>query len=264
MTTKLKDKIVFITGASAGIGEACAKNFAAKGANVILTARRFDRIIKLAEELEQQYGIKILALQLDITNKEQVKSIIQGLNSKWREIDILINNAGVGVTTELMQNANPDDWDIIIDTNIKGFLYVTRSILPIMVKRNVGHIINIGSVAGHDYYMGGNVYSASKHAVKALTKSLRIDLKGHKLKVSEIDPGMVRTEFSEVRWDKKKAKQFYSGMQPLVADDIADAIIYCVTRPQHVNVAEIQIYPMAQVAPSIVYREGDKVAGLFD
>jgi len=153
----------------------------------------------------------------------------------------LVNNAGVGVTSELIQNANPDDWDIIIDTNIKGLLYVTRTVLPILIKRNNGHIVNIGSTAGHDYYMGGNVYSASKHAVKARTRSMRIDLKGYQIRVSEIDPGMIKTEFSEVRWDKERADKFYSGFQPLIGADVADTVIYCVTRPPHVNISEIMV-----------------------
>ncbi|MEM9243714.1 MAG: SDR family NAD(P)-dependent oxidoreductase [Pseudomonadota bacterium] len=264
MTTSLKNKTVFITGTSAGVGKACAEQFAANGANVILVARRFDRISKLAEQLMQQYDINALPLELDISNKQKVKAAIANLAQQWRQIDILVNNAGVGVTTELMQNANTDDWDTIIDINVKGLLYVTRAILPMMLKQNSGHIVNIGSTAAHAYYMGGNVYSASKHAVKAITRSLRIDLKGSKLRVSEIDPGMIKTEFSEVRWDKERAEKFYAGMVPLVASDVADTVIYCVTRPQHVNISEIMIYPNDQVAPTIVHREGDKVGGIFD
>lgn len=264
MAISLKDKIVFITGASSGVGEACAEQFANQGANLILIARRFDRVSALAKKLKQQYGIKALPLKLDISNKKEVQGTIENLDEEWKSIDILVNSAGVGVTSELMQNAKPDDWDIIIDINIKGLLYVTRAILPTMIKRNTGHIINIGSTAGHAHYMGGNVYSASKHAVKALTQSLRIDLKGYQLRVSEIDPGMIKTEFSEVRWGKEKAEKFYSGFQPLVAADIADSVIYCVTRPLHVNVAEMIVYPTAQAAPAIVHREGDKISGLFD
>jgi len=262
----LKNKLVFITGASAGIGRSCAEQFAAHGANLVLTARRIDRISELAVDLKQKYNIKALPLRLDVSNKKQVQDTIANLDAEWKNIDILINNAGVGVTTELMQNANPDDWDLIIDTNVKGLLYVTRAILPVMVKRNSGHIVNIGSVAGHNYYMGGNVYSASKHAVKAISKSLRIDLKGYKIRVLEIDPGMVKTEFSEVRWNKEKAEKFYSGMQPLVGDDIADAVIYCTTRPPHVNISELMIYPVAQVSATIVHREGDadSGSGFFD
>lgn len=251
----LKNKIVFITGASSGVGKACAKHFAALGANIIITARRFQRIQELALLLEKEYGIEALPLKMDISNKEQVQQTIASLNDGWDQIDILLNNAGVGVTSELMQNANVDDWDIIIDTNIKGMLYVTHSILPSMIKRNAGHIINIGSTAGHDHYKGGNVYSASKHAVKALTRSLRIDLSGYRIRVSEIDPGMIKTEFSEVRWNKEKAEKFYAGFHPLTADDIADSVIYCTTRPLHVDIAEIVIYPTAQAAPTIIHRD---------
>lgn len=260
----LKNKIVFITGASAGVGKACAEQFAASGANIIITARRFDRIKELAETLEKIHGVQVLPLQLDISNKQQVQKIITTLSAEWNQIDILVNNAGVGVTSKLMQDASVDDWDTIINTNIKGLLYVTRSILPNMIKRNAGHIINIGSTAGHDYYMGGNVYSASKHAVKALTRSLRIDLKGYRIRVSEIDPGMIKTEFSEVRWNKEKAEKFYAGFQPLAANDVADTVIYCTTRPLHVNISEIMVYPTAQVAPTIVHREGDPIATIFD
>ncbi len=260
----LKNKIVFITGASAGVGKACAEQFAELGANVIITARRFDRIHELASTLEKTYDVKALPLQLDISNKQHVQKTIATLNKEWNQIDILVNNAGVGVTTELMQNANIDDWDVIIDTNIKGLLYVTRAVLPTMIQRNSGHIVNIDSTAGHDYYMGGNVYSASKHAVKALTRSLRIDLKGYHIRVSEIDPGIIKTEFSEVRWNKEKAEKFYAGVQPLVANDVADAVIYCTTRPLRVNISEIMVYPTAQVAPTIIHREGDPVATVFD
>ncbi len=260
----LKNKRVLITGASAGLGKACAEQFAAQGAHVILTARRLERIEALAKQLTEQYGVEALALAMDVSNRSQVESVLGNLDEQWRAIDILVNNAGVGVTTELMQNANPADWDVIIDTNVKGVLSVTRALLPGMVKRNSGHIINIGSVAGHDYYMGGSVYSASKHAVKAITRSLRIDLKGHKIRVSEIDPGMIKTEFSEARWDKERAEQFYKGMEPLVADDVADTVLFCATRPAHVNIAEIMVYPIDQVSTAIVHREGDAVAGLFD
>jgi NADP-dependent 3-hydroxy acid dehydrogenase YdfG len=260
----LKNKIVLITGASAGIGKACAQQFAAQGANVILTARRMDRITALADSLTQEHGVKIFPLCLDVSDKAKVQSTLSSLPGDWKNIDILVNNAGAGVTSELMQNANPDDWDVIIDTNVKGLLYVTRAILPTMIERNCGHIVNIGSTAGHAAFMGGNVYSASKHAVKAITRSLRIDLKGHKIKVSAVDPGMVQTEFSEARWDKERSDAFYKGIEPLVGDDIADAVIYCTTRPAHVSVSEIMVCPQAQAAPTVMHRDGDAVKGLYD
>lgn len=264
MKHSLKNKIIFITGASAGIGKACAEQFACAGANLIISARRIDRIKSLAKSLSEQYGIEVLPLELDVSNRVDVQQAIKNLPEAWKQIHILINNAGVGVTTELMQNAKTDDWDVIIDTNIKGLLYVTHAILPIMTERNSGHIVNIGSTAAHACYMGGNVYSASKHAVRALTQSLRIDLKGYAVRVSEVDPGIVKTEFSEARWDKERSDKFYSGFQPLAADDIADAVIYCVTRPDHVNVSEIIVYPTAHVSPTLVHRDGDEVKGLFD
>ena len=232
---------------------------------MILAARRVERLEALAQALSAEHGVEVLPIKLDVSDKAAVQNTIEQLPEAWQAIDILVNNAGVGVTTELMQNASVDDWDKIIDVNLKGLLYVTRAVIPGMVARNSGHVVNIGSTAGHGYYMGGNVYSASKHAVKAITRSLRIDLKGHKIRVSEIDPGMVKTEFSEVRWkDKERSEQFYSGFELLVGDDVADAVVYCTTRPLHVNVAEVMVYPQAHVAPTIVHREGDPVAGLFD
>ena len=243
----LKEKIVFITGASAGIGKSTAEAFAKEGAFLILAARRFDRVLDLANELEKKYQIKTLPICLDISDKLKVKETIENLDSSWKNIDFLINNAGVGVTTELMQYASIDDWDQIIDINVKGLLYVTKAVLDLMVRRNSGHIINIGSVAGYDYYQGGNIYSASKHAVKAISNSLRIDLKGYDIKVTEIDPGMVKTEFSETRWDKKKAEAFYRGVEALESKDIAESIIFCATRAKHVVIADKRLdkcYPV--------------------
>ncbi|MES2345698.1 MAG: SDR family NAD(P)-dependent oxidoreductase [Chlamydiota bacterium] len=248
-TELLKNKIVFITGASSGIGSACAEHCAAQGAKLILTARRLDRLHNLQEKLKKQYHTESLALELDVQNKTAVSNAIQGLSKPWDQIDILINNAGLALGTNPIQEGNPDDWDLVINTNILGLLYVTRAILPQMIARNVGHIVNLGSVAGHDCYPGGNIYCATKHAVKAISKSLRLDLLGKSIRVTEIDPGAVHTEFSEVRWkDKTIADNFYADFTPLVANDIADAIIYCVTRPLHVNIAEMIIYPLAQAS----------------
>ena len=260
----LTNKNVFITGASAGIGKACAQQFAQLGANVILAARRVERVAQLAEELAQQYQVKTLALPLDVSDRAAVEAAIAGLPEQWQAIDILVNNAGVSTTTTLMQNANIDDWEAMIDVNLKGLLYVTRTIIPNMVARDTGHVVNIGSIAGHDYFMAGNVYSATKHAVKALTRSLRIDLKGYHIRVSEVDPGMVKTELSEKRWDKERAEKYYQGFEPLVGDDVADTVIYCVTRPLHVNVSEIMVYPQAHVSPTIVHREGDPITSFYD
>lgn len=247
--TTLKNKIVFITGASSGIGKACAEHFAKDGANLILTARRVDKINTLAEELKKQYKIDVLPIQFDIQNKQQVATAIDALPTNWQAIDILINNAGLALATDKIQDGQIENWDTMLNTNIHGLLYVTHSILAGMIKRNRGHIINIGSATGHDCYPGGNVYSATKHAVKGLSRSMRIDLLGTGVKVTEIDPGAVHTEFSEVRWkDKKRSDDFYSTFTPLVANDIADAIIYCTTRPAHVAIAEMLIYPNDQAS----------------
>lgn len=236
----LRNKIVFITGASSGIGRACAIQFASHGAKLILTARRCERINLLAKELQAQYNAEVLAIKLDVRQQLDVNQVIENLPPIWQKIDILINNAGLSLSLDPLQNGDISNWDTMIDTNVKGLLYMTRAILPGMVQRNSGHIINIGSLAGHDYYPGGNVYSATKSAVQAISKSLRIDLVGTKIRVSEIDPGAVATEFSEVRFkDKERADKFYASFTPLQAEDIADTIIYCVTRKPHVNIAQI-------------------------
>lgn len=261
----LKNKIVFITGASSGIGEACAKQFAVLGARLILTARRIDKIKKLAAELESQYKIDVLPLPLDVQDKKQVAVTVHKLPKNWQNIDILLNNAGLALGTDKLQDGSIEYWETMISTNMCGLLYVTRAILPSMVARNHGHIINIGSIAGHEYYAGGNVYCATKHAVKAISKTLRIDLLGTAIRVTEIDPGAVATEFSEVRWkDQKRAREFYADFTPLVAADIADAVLYSATRPAHVNIAEIIIFPADQASASHIHRQGQKVKSVFD
>lgn len=260
----LKNKIVFITGASSGIGRACAEQLAALGAKLILTARRITRITQLAADLNKQYGIAALPLQLDVRDPNQVKQVIENLANEWKNIDILINNAGLALATDSTQEGDINNWDTMIDTNIKGLLYVTRAILPGMIARNSGHIINIGSIAGREYYPGGNVYAATKFAVNAISKSLRIDLLGTAIRASEVAPGAVETEFSEVRWkDKERAKEFYSNFTPLTAEDIADAVIYCATRKPHVNIAEILVLPTAQASANFIHRN-EKSKGIFD
>jgi len=255
----LKGKIVFITGASSGIGKACAEQFAAQGAHVILTARRIERIQELADKLHKQHGVNTLAFQLDVRDKDAVKKIVDDLPPQWQEIAILINNAGLGVGLDKLQDGDPQGWDLMIDTNIKGLLYVTHAIIPGMLKRNTGHVVNLGSTAGHGVYPGGNVYCATKHAVKALNESLRVDLYGTPLRVTSIDPGFVKTEFSEVRFkDKVRGAKAYEGFKALDPEDIADAIIYCVTRPLHVDVAEMIIMPTAQAALTMIYKEKEE------
>lgn len=247
----------FITGASSGIGKACAELFASLGVNLVITARRLDRLSKLAEELSSQYSVKVLPVQLDVQKHKEVEAIFQRLEKEKIQIDILVNNAGLALSTDKMQDAKIENWDIMIDTNIKGLLYVTKAGLASMIKRNQGHIINIGSVAAHGCYIAGNVYSATKHAVRAISKSLRLDLMGTAIRVSEIDPGAVHTEFSEVRWkDKDRANKLYEGFTPLVAEDIADAVIYCATRPPHVNISELVVFSQAQASLTDIYREG--------
>lgn len=260
----LKDQTVFITGASSGIGKACAGLFASLGVNVVISARRLDRLKTMEKEISLQHKVKVIPVQLDVQNNTKVEALFRQLEKDKIEIDILVNNAGLALSTDKMQDAKVSNWDIMIDTNIKGLLYVTRAVLPGMVKRNRGHIINIGSIAGHGCYPLGNIYSATKHAVRAISQSLRMDVLGTRLRVSEVDPGMVETEFSEIRWnDKERAKQLYQGLTPLTAEDIADAVIYCATRPLHVNVSELVVLPQVQASLRDVYREEQPINSVF-
>lgn len=246
----LKNKIVLITGASAGIGAACAKAFAQQGAKLILNARREERINNLSASLTKKYGTQIKKMILDIRDHSMIKESFNSLPDKWKKVDILINNAGLAKGTDKIQDASVEEWEEVIDTNIKGLLYITREVLPHMIKRERGHIINLGSVAGREVYIGGNVYCATKFAVNAISKAIRADCLDKKIKVSSVDPGMVETEFSIVRFhgDKEKAKKVYEGLQPLTPEDIADAVLYCATRPPHVNINEILLTPLAQAS----------------
>jgi len=260
----IKNQTAFITGASSGIGKACAYQLAALGVNLVITARRKDRLDMMTEDLKKQYGVKVSPFELDVRDQEKVQAVFNQLSVDKTDIDILINNAGLALSSDKMQDADVANWDTMIDTNIKGLLYVTKAALPSLIQRNQGHIVNIGSVAGHGAYVSGNVYSATKHAVRAISKSLRLDLLGTAIRVSEVDPGAVETEFSEVRWkDKEKAKKFYQDFDPLVAEDIADAVVYCVTRPPRVNIAELVVYPQAQASLTDIYR-GNLPLSLFD
>lgn len=255
----LKNKIVFVTGASSGIGMACVEQFASLGASVIMVARRLEKMEALGAQLKQKYDTSYLAIALDVTDKNQVQKIIDNLPVTWKNIDILINNAGLALGLDLFQEGNLEHWDKMIDTNIKGLLYVTHAILPTMILRNSGHIINIGSIAGRETYLKGNIYSATKHAVRAISQSLRIDLLGKSIRLTEIAPGAVETEFSEVRFNSKElAKAVYADFEPLVADDIADAVIYCATRKPSVNIAELLITPVVQASVNHLYRGEQK------
>jgi len=248
-----KDKTVFITGASSGIGAACARMFAAHGARLILSARRVERVRSLAAALPAAAHV----MQLDVRDQKQVQKKIDTLPAGWSAIDLLLNNAGLARGLSRLHEGDLNDWQEMIDTNVKGLLYVTRAIVPGMIARNNGHIINIGSIAGHEVYPNGNVYCATKHAVDALTRGLRLDLSGTPLRVSTVDPGLVETEFSLVRFhgDKQRAQNVYQGMQPLTAEDIADAVFYCASRPAHVQIAEIIILPTAQRSATVVDRK---------
>lgn len=253
----LEGKIVLITGASSGIGEACAKKFAEFKANLIITARRKERIEKLSKELLAKYKIKVLPISLDVRHFNSVKSFYENLTPEWKAIDILVNNAGLARGLDKFYEGKIEDWDEMIDTNIKGLLYVSRVVVPQMVEREYGHIINIGSTAGHEPYPMGNVYVATKFAVKALSQSFRIDLLEKGIKVTSVDPGMVETEFSKVRFhgDEQRAKKIYEGLQPLTPDDVADTVIFAATRPKHVNINQIVLTPLAQASSNFVYRK---------
>ncbi len=252
----IKGKIIFITGASSGIGAACADIFAANGAKLVLCARRKERIEQLAQKLQDKYGTDIYSLVLDIQDRNMVQEQLEQLPQAWQDIAVLVNNAGLSLGLDGIAKGNIDDWEQMINTNIKGLLYVTRQILPGMLKRNSGHIINIGSVAGHEVYAAGSVYCATKHAVRALNKGLLMEVCGTDVRVTSVDPGMVETEFSEVRFkgDTQQAKDFYQDMTPLTGADIADAVYYCATRPLHVNISDMVIWPKDQAAIHVLHR----------
>ncbi|NOR75485.1 MAG: SDR family NAD(P)-dependent oxidoreductase [Draconibacterium sp.] len=241
-------KIALITGATSGIGEATALLLAQNNYNLIITGRREDKLKMLESEINNTTNSKILILNFDIRSLDENKAAINGLPDNWKKIDILINNAGLAVGYNTVQNGVVDDWERMIDTNIKGLLYMTRLVSPIMVARSKGHIINISSIAGKETYPFGNVYCATKHAVQSITKGMRIDMLKHGIKVSSVSPGAVDTEFSLVRFkgDNDKAKQVYNGFTPLFAKDIAETILFVLSRPQHVNIDDILVMPTDQ------------------
>lgn len=249
-------KIALITGATSGIGAACAHTFAAQGYHLILIGRRENLLIEQAEQLIQKYGIEVKKIQADVRDKENINYVLETLPVNWKEVDVLVNNAGLSQGLDPIDKGSTDDWDTMIDTNVKGLLYVTKVVSGWMVERKRGHIINIGSIAGKEVYPNGNVYCASKHAVDALNKGMRIDLLPHGIKVTAINPGMVETEFSLVRFkgDENRAKKVYDGLEPLMAQDIADAIWFAVSRPAHVNINDMLIMPAAQATGTIVNR----------
>ncbi|AHF96970.1 MAG: SDR family NAD(P)-dependent oxidoreductase [Desulfurella sp.] len=240
---------VLITGASSGIGKACAEIFAKGGYNLILNARRINRLEELTKNLIEKNKVKVYYKKTDMSKKDEIFEFVDSIPEDFFPIDVLVNNAGLSRGLEPLDQGNIDDWNEMIDTNIKGVLYITKLIIPIMKKQGFGHIINLGSIAGHESYPGGNVYCATKAAIKSLTKSLRMDLLRTNIRVSSVDPGMVETEFSEVRFrDKEKAKKVYENIKPLYAQDIADVIYFIATRPQHVNIEDVIIMPTQQAS----------------
>lgn len=251
------NKIALITGATSGIGKATALQAAAAGFDIIITGRRQERLAELAAEIRAK-GSDVLSLCFDVRSLQEVETAIGSLDGKWKEIAVLVNNAGLAVGTNPLQEGIVDDWERMIDTNIKGLLYVTRSVAPLMIARNAGHIVNIASIAGKEVYPGGNVYCATKHAVDALSRGMRTDMLRHNIKVTNIAPGMVETEFSLVRYkgDTEAAANVYKGIEPLSNDDIANTILFAITRPAHVCLNDIVIMPTAQANARDVNRKG--------
>ncbi len=253
-------KTVLITGATSGIGEATARAFAEEDYHIIITGRRYERLRELKKELEAEFPIEVLPLGFDVRDRHQCEAALDSLPEGFRHIDILVNNAGLAAGLEHIDQGDTNDWEAMIDTNIKGLLYVTRLVAEKMVNRGSGHIVNLGSIAGTEPYENGAVYCASKHAVHALSQAMRVDLLSHGIKVTEIRPGMVETEFSLVRFhgDRERADNVYHGVTPLTGDDIAEAILWAVSQPAHVNINEIVIMPTQQANAYYTYRKPGK------
>ena len=249
-------KIALITGATSGIGEACARKFAAGGYNLILTARRSDKLSAIKTELEAN-GAKVRILVFDVRDAEAAQQAVESLEEEWKTIDVLINNAGLALGLDKEYEGDPEDWNTMIDTNIKGLLTMTRLIVPAMVLRNEGHVINVGSVAGDAAYANGNVYCATKAAVKAITDGLRIDVAESAVRVTNLKPGLVETNFSNVRFhgDNERADNVYKGIQPLTGADIADVAFYAASAPKHVQIAEVLILATHQASGSVIHRQ---------
>ncbi len=253
----LKGKVIFITGASSGIGEACAEAFARCGSRLLLCARREGRLASLAERLQTQHAADVHYFRLDIADAGAVARAVADLPEAWQRIDVLVNNAGLSLALDKVYENKIEDIETMVDTNVKGLLYVTRAVAPGMAARNSGHIINIGSTAGHGIYPGGTVYCATKHAVNAITQGLKMDLHGTNVRVTSVDPGLTHTEFSLVRFsgDQERAGATYEGMTPLTGADIAETIVFCASRPTHVNILDVILTPVAQSGTMMVARE---------
>jgi 3-hydroxy acid dehydrogenase / malonic semialdehyde reductase len=252
-------KIVFITGATSGFGKASAYKFAANGYDLIINGRRIDRLQALADELERKYNVAVLQLPFDVCIQQDVFDAVKSIPEDWQAIDVLFNNAGLALGRDYFEEGNLDDWNTMIDTNVKGFLYVAKAVSQLMVKRKQGHIINMGSVAGKDVYEKGNVYCGSKFAVDAISHGMRIDLLRHQIKVTAIHPGAAETEFSIVRFkgDEATAKSVYNGLQPLTADNVADVVYYCATLPTHVCINDLTITCIRQADGIYFNRQPD-------
>jgi 3-hydroxy acid dehydrogenase / malonic semialdehyde reductase len=252
----LKDATVLVTGASSGIGSACAVRFAEHGARLILAARRKDKIDRIAADIRQKYEVEILTIQIDVRDQKKVAEAIDALTNDWSAIDILINNAGLSRGLDKIHEGSLEDWEEMIDTNVKGLLYVSKAVIPGMVRRGNGTVINIGSIAGREVYQRGNVYCATKHAVDALTKGMRLDLVDTPVRICTVDPGLVETEFSIVRFrgDESRARKVYQNLTPLIPEDVADAVYFAASRPPHVQIAEIIILPTDQASATVVHR----------
>ncbi|HOS47836.1 MAG TPA: SDR family NAD(P)-dependent oxidoreductase [Bacteroidia bacterium] len=249
--------IALITGATSGFGKAIALKFAEHGYDVIIAGRREERLNQLEHIIKDTYDVKVFSLCFDVRDKIKTEEELNALPHDWKEVDVLVNNAGLASGLSTIQDGDINDWELMIDTNVKGLLYVSRTVMPWMVKRNKGHIINIGSIAGKEVYPKGNVYCATKHAVDAISKAMRIDMLPHGIKVTAIHPGAAETEFSLVRFkgDADKAKQVYNGIDPLVAEDIAEVAYFAASRPKHVVLNDIVITPLAQAAAAYVERK---------
>lgn len=250
-------KTIFITGATSGFGKSIAYKFAQHGYQIILNGRREDRLRDIENDLKEQYGAKVATLTFDIRDKEAAKNAIQSLPHDFKKIDVLVNNAGLAAGLSTIQEGSTDDWDLMIDTNLKGLLYVSRLVMPMMIAAGSGHIINISSIAGKEVYPKGNVYCATKFAVDAITKSMRIDMLEHGIKVTSIDPGAAETEFSLVRFngDEERAKKTYQGYEPLKGEDIADIVFFAATRPAHVVLNDIVVTCIAQANTQNFYKK---------
>jgi len=252
---------VFITGASSGIGESCARKCAAMGANIIVGARRMERLLVLKEQLSAEYGVTVLCRRLDVRDRDDVFRFVEDLKGQGIVPDILINNAGLASGLEKLHEGKFDDWDRMMDTNVTGLLNVSRAVLPLMVALNRGHVVNVGSIAGYQVYPGGNVYNASKFAVRALSEGMNVDLLGTGIRVSAVNPGAVRTEFSDIRFhgDREKADRVYEGYAPLSGDDVAECILFIINAPDHVNVQNLTVTPTAQRNVHTVSRKEKEV-----